>query len=307
MPVVHQPVLLAEVIAALQVRPGGHYIDGTVGLGGHSAAILEAGGHVLGLDADPEALRSAAARLERFGGRVTLANANFSTLDAVAREHGVTAAAGVLFDLGVSSLQLSDQGRGFSFQADAALDMRFSPAQPATAADLVNTASEAELATILREYGEERHSLRIARAIVAHRPLRTTAELAKTVVGALGPWAGGIHPATRTFQALRIAVNAELTALTSGLEQATDLLAPGGRLVVISFHSLEDRIVKNFFRDEARGCICPPRLPVCMCGHEARLKVLTRTPVVPTAQEVAANPHSRSAKMRVAQRLIDDP
>lgn len=302
---IHLSVLLAEAIAALQIRPGGRYVDGTVGLGGHSEAILEAGGGLLGLDADPDALRLASARLERFGSRVILVNANFSTLSAVASEHGLTSVDGVLFDLGVSSLQLSAEGRGFSFQSDAPLDMRFSPAQPVTAADLVNTASEAELATILYGYGEERHGRRIARAIVARRPLRTTGELAKVVIDTIGSWAGGIHPATRTFQGLRIAVNAELTALTSGLEQATDLLAPGGRLVVISFHSLEDRIVKNFFRDAARECICPPRLPVCVCSHSARLKVLTSKPIGPTTQETAANPRSRSAKMRVAERITN--
>ncbi|MBI4496458.1 MAG: 16S rRNA (cytosine(1402)-N(4))-methyltransferase RsmH [Chloroflexi bacterium] len=300
---IHQPVLLREAVAALRVRAGGRYVDCTVGLGGHSEAILEAGGTVLGLDADPNALALAGERLARFGDRVTLVNANFGDLEAVAPEHSFAPVDGVLFDLGVSSLQLSAGGRGFSFQYPAPLDMRFSPAQPTTAADLVNTLPEHELAAILRDYGEERYSRRIARAIVAHRPLSTTSELAQVVVEAIGPGGGGgIHPATRTFQALRIAVNAELTVLEAGLTQAIALLAPGGRLAVISFHSLEDRIVKTIFQHEARGCICPPRLPVCVCGHQPRLEILTRKPMVPSEEEVAANPRSRSAKLRVAQR-----
>lgn len=301
-PALHQSVLLAEAVAALAVREDGRYIDATVGLGGHAEAILEAGGLMLGLDADPDALRLAAGRLERFGSRVTVVNANFRELQAVAQAHGFAGAAGVLFDLGVSSLELSAAGRGFSFQGTAPLDMRFSPAQPVTAADLVNGRSEAELATILWKYGEERHSRRIARAIVAHRPIKTTTDLAKVVVGAIGRWAGGIHPATRTFLALRIAVNEELTTLESGLHQAINLLAPGGRLVVMSFHSLEDRIVKNILRDEARDCLCPPRLPVCICGHTAKVELVTRRALSPSAQEIAANPRSRSAKLRVAKR-----
>jgi 16S rRNA (cytosine1402-N4)-methyltransferase len=212
---------------------------------------------------------------------------------------------GVLFDLGLSSLQLNGSGRGFSFMHDAPLDMRFNPAQEVTAADIVNTASEAELARIIATYGEERHSRRVARLIVKERPVTSTMHLARIVEKAVGRRSGRIHPATRTFQALRIAVNLELENLEATLKQALDLLGCHGRLVVISYHSLEDRIVKRFMQQEARGCICPPATPVCICGHEPRLKLVTRKVITPSEAEVQANPRSHSARLRVAERVVN--
>ncbi|MFQ5342728.1 MAG: 16S rRNA (cytosine(1402)-N(4))-methyltransferase RsmH, partial [Anaerolineae bacterium] len=281
------------------------YIDGTVGAGGHAWGILEAsspGGRLLGLDADPDALQIARERLAGFGERAVLVHANFDTLESVAPAHGFDAVDGLLFDLGLSSVQLADATRGFSFQVEGPLDMRFDSRQTQTAAGLVNTLTADELADILRRYGEERYARRIARAIVAHRPISTAQELASTIKRAV-PGRGRVHPATRTFQALRIATNDELGTLERALPQAVKLLRPGGRLLVISFHSLEDRIVKHFFRQAERDCTCPPELPVCVCDHEATLKVLTRKPITPSAGEIARNPRSRSAKLRVAERL----
>jgi 16S rRNA (cytosine1402-N4)-methyltransferase len=291
----HVPVLAQEVLAYLQPRPGGRYIDATVGAGGHAALILEASapdGRLLGIDVDPAALALARRRLAQFGDRVVLVCARFSALEDVAKGHGFTGVDGILMDLGVSSMQLDDPARGFSFQRTGPLDMRMSPHEPVTAAQLVNTLSEQELADVLWRYGEERLARRIARAIVARRrarPFETTADLAE-LIASLVPRRGGLHPATRTFQALRIAVNRELEELEAALPQAVGLLRPGGRLVVISFHSLEDRIVKQFFRTYA-------------AGPQPRLRVLTRKPVVPTPEEVRQNPRSRSAKMRVAEAL----
>jgi len=224
-------------------------------------------------------------------------------LTSIAEQAGWSNVHGVLLDLGMSSMQLEDPSRGFSFQRDGPLDMRFDRSQSLSAADLVNQTSERELADILLRFGEEPRARRIARAIVAVRPLESTAELAKVVAGALRGRRPRIHPATRTFQALRIAVNDELTVLETGLEQAVDLLRPGGRVVVVAFHSLEDRIVKVYFRRESQDCICPPEQPVCTCGHQARLKILTRRPTRPTELEVLANSRARSAKMRVAEKL----
>ncbi len=305
----HIPVLLAAVVAYLCPRPGGVYVDGTVGGGGHAKALLEASsptGRLLGLDADPAAVARARTALAPYGERVVLANESFARLLDVVRAEGFWPADGVLLDLGVSSYQLEQAERGFSFQKEAPLDMRFDPRQSGTAADLVNTLSEGELADLIYRYGEERRSRAIARAIVrerARRPLTTTTQLAQVVASVVRGRPGGIHPATRTFQALRIAVNHELEALASALPQAVEALRPGGRLAVITFHSLEDRIVKRFMKNEAAGCICPPRLPVCACGQRPRLALVTKKPVVPGAAEVAANPRSRSAKLRVAERL----
>ncbi|MCL4532151.1 MAG: 16S rRNA (cytosine(1402)-N(4))-methyltransferase RsmH, partial [Actinobacteria bacterium] len=268
----HTPVLFRETIEALQPRDGATYVDCTVGGGGHSAALLEAAGpsaRLLGLDADPDDLAVARERLAGFGGRVRLVNANFRRLAEVAEGEGFVPADGVLFDLGMSSIQLDQSSRGFSFQRDAPLDMRFDPRQPTTAADIVNGAEEAELRRMLFEYGNERNASRVARAIVKRRQIRrieTTKELSDVVVGALGLRREGIHSATKTFQALRIAVNEELESLREALPQALRILSGGGRLAVISFHSLEDRIVKEFMRYEASSCICPPGLPVCICG-----------------------------------------
>ncbi len=301
----HVPVLYDAVLEWMAPISAGCYIDGTVGAGGHAWGILEASspnGRLLGLDADPEALNIARERLAGFGDRAVLVHANFDSMETVAPAHGFDAVDGILLDLGLSSIQLADASRGFSFQREGPLDMRFNPQQPRTAADLVNTLPVDELADILWQYGEERYARRIARAIVAQRPVYTTQELVAIIERAV-PGRGRVHPATRTFQALRIATNDELGALERALPQAVKLLKPGGRLLVISFHSLEDRIVKRFFREAERDCICPPELPACVCDHEATLKVLTRKPVTPSAEEIARNPRSRSAKLRVAARL----
>lgn len=301
----HIPVLYQEVLTGLQIKPGGRYIDATVGGGGHASGILVASapdGELLGLDADPMAVALAGERLAEFGKRVTLGQGNFADLEGIALEHGFCPVDGILFDLGLSSLQLEAAGRGFSFQLDGPLDMRFDPSQTTTAADLVNGLSVEELADILSRYGEEPRSRRIARAIVAERPINTTGELAALVERTVGR-RRRLHPATRTFQALRVVVNEELECLAEALPQALGLLMSGGRLAIISFHSLEDRKVKQFFRNEARDCLCPPEVPVCTCGHRATLGIVTRKPIRPSAEEVAANPRSRSARLRIAYRL----
>ncbi len=300
-----------EVLQALRVREGGLYIDCTVGGGGHARAVLEAGspsGRLLGLDLDPHAIDRAALYLEDFRGRYLLASENFSRLEEVAITSGFHPVDGILFDLGVSSDLLEDPERGFSFQHDAPLDMRFDNRQEVTAADLVNHIPERELADILFRFGEERHSRRIARFIVSNRPVLTPGQLAWLVERAMpqrgrDPRRSRIHPATRTFMALRIAVNQELDNLASTLPQAAKLLKPEGRLVVISFHSLEDRQVKDFFRRESSGCLCPPQFPQCVCGHSPSLRIITREPVTATDEEIRNNPRSRSAKMRVAEKI----
>lgn len=302
----HQSVLLKETITALQVRPGGRYIDCTVGGGGHAAAILEAsspGGQLLGLDADPQAVKTAQSALREYGTSVLLVNENFSQIEEVCSRYGFQPVHGILFDLGLSSLQLAEEGRGFSFQQDAPLDMRFSPEQELTAAEIVNSYSESELAMIIWTYGEERKSRKIARYIVENRPLKTTTDLARVVSRALNMERGKLHPATRTFQALRIAVNKEIDNLRTALSQAVTLLGNGGRLVVISFHSLEDRQVKEFMNREAKECICPPETPACICSHIPLLHLITKRVIKPAAEEVAVNPRSRSARMRVAERV----
>lgn len=303
----HTPVLLEEVLEFLAVQPGGRYIDCTLGGAGHARAILEAsspGGLLLGIDADPEALRIARERLASYGASFKLVEANFRMLREVCWENSFIPVHGVLFDLGVSSFQLSRMGRGFSFQAEAPLDMRFSPQQTLTAADIVNSYPERDLADVIWRFGEEPYSRAIARAILRTRPLRSTTELASVVARAIGrKSSSAIHPATRTFQALRIAVNDELSALSEGLEQAKEALGNGGRLVVISFHSLEDRIVKQFMQRESRDCICPPDVLRCVCGHRASLKALTKKPVQPRTEEVQANPRARSARLRAAEKL----
>ncbi|MCD6518413.1 MAG: 16S rRNA (cytosine(1402)-N(4))-methyltransferase RsmH [Anaerolineae bacterium] len=301
----HIPVLYQEVLYWLAPQAGQAYIDATVGLGGHAEGILERSspdGRLLAIDVDPQALKRACQRLERFEGRVVFVEGHFAQLTKIARRSGFSSVAGILLDLGVSSLQLADPARGFSFQQDGPLDMRMGPEMPLTAEEIVNTWPEGELARLLWEYGEERFARRIARAICAERPLHTTRELADLVARVVKR-RGRIHPATRTFQALRIAVNEELRSLEQVLPQAVELLAPGGRLVVISFHSLEDRIVKRFIQQESRDCICPPKLPQCVCGHVATLRPLVKKPIRPSPKEIAFNPRSRSARMRVAERL----
>jgi len=303
---VHVPVLLNEVIAGLQPQRGGYFVDCTVGLGGHAAAILETiptSGRLLGIDADPEAIKLSQDKLGDYGEAVALVNDNFINLEAICKRYHFHPVDGILFDLGVSSLQLDTAERGFSFQLDAPLNMRFDPGQELTASDIVNSFSEQELAKLIEKYGEERHSRRIARYIVQNRPIATTVELARLVVQASGGKRARIHPATRTFMALRIAVNSELQNLELALRQTVNLLRPGGRLTVISYHSLEDRIAKQFMRDAASNCLCPPGTPMCRCGHEPTLKLISRKVIKPTSLETESNPRSRSAKLRVAERL----
>ncbi|MBI2850499.1 MAG: 16S rRNA (cytosine(1402)-N(4))-methyltransferase RsmH [Chloroflexi bacterium] len=303
----HIPVMVDETIKALAVQPGGRYVDCTLGGGGHAAVILEhssPGGQLLGIDADPEAIATARQSLEPYGDSVLLVNDNFVNLEAICYKYDFLPVHGILFDLGLSSLQLDESGRGFSFQQRAPLDMRFDPSQKVSAADIVNTYSEAELANLIYTYGEESASRQIARRIVQERPIKTTLELAQTVERAVGGRRGRIHPATKTFQALRIAVNHELETLESALKQAVNLLGYEGRLVVISYHSLEDRIVKQFMQQEARDCICPPSVPTCVCGHKASLRIINKRVIVPSPEEVTRNPRSRSAKLRAAERIM---
>ena len=303
---VHVPALLDEVIAGLQPRRGGYFVDCTVGLGGHAAAILEKispSGRLLGIDADPQAIKISQDKLSAYGEAVTLVNDNFVNLEAICERYHFHPVDGILFDLGVSSLQLDTAERGFSFHLDAPLNMRFDPGQGLTASDIVNSFSEQELAKLIERYGEERHSRRIARHIVQNRPIATTVELARLVEQVLGGKRAKIHPATRTFMALRIAVNSELQNLELALKQTLNLLRPGGRLTVISYHSLEDRIVKQFMRCAASGCLCPPGTVICRCGHVPTLKLISRKVIKPTSLEIESNPRSRSAKLRIAERL----
>ena len=303
---VHVPVLLDEVIAGLQPQRGGYFVDCTVGLGGHAAAILERispSGRLLGIDADPEAIKVSQDKLSDYGEAVTLVNDNFVNLEAICGRYHFHPVDGILFDIGVSSLQLDTAERGFSFHLDAPLNMRFDPGQGLTASDIVNSFSEQELAKLIEKYGEERHSRRIARYIVQNRPIATTVELASLVKQASSGKRAKIHPATRTFMAIRIAVNSELQNLELALKQTINLLRPGGRLTVISYHSLEDRIVKQFMRSAASSCLCPPGTVVCRCGHVPTLKLISRKVIKPTSLEIESNPRSRSAKLRIAERL----
>jgi 16S rRNA (cytosine1402-N4)-methyltransferase len=263
-------------------------------------------GVLLGIDADPAAIEAARQRLARFEDRLVTVEAYYDNLTGIASDTGFESSDGVLFDLGVSSPQLDTPERGFSFQAESPLDMRMGPSAPATAAELVNSWPESELQRIFAEYGEERYARRVARAIATARrskPITTTSELARLVARAKPRGREGIHPATRVFQALRIAVNGELDRLQRALPQAVEALREGGHLAVISFHSLEDRIVKRFMRDEARGCICPPELPACICGGTPRLRVVTARPITASEAEVRQNPRARSAKLRIAERI----
>ncbi|NQW19924.1 MAG: 16S rRNA (cytosine(1402)-N(4))-methyltransferase RsmH [Chloroflexi bacterium] len=302
----HTPVMMPEIMQALNVQAGGRYIDGTLGEGGHSKEILRAaypGGQVLGLDADAEAISVASDRLSDHGDSFRAVNVNFRDIRATALNYEFVPVHGVLFDLGVSSLQLDRESRGFSFRRADPLDMRFSFDQQITAADIVNGYAESELADIIFHLGEDRAARRIAREIVRNRPINTSIELAEIIEKANPRRGKRTHPATQSFQAIRIAVNDELSALEAALEQAVSLLGQSGRLAVISYHSLEDRIVKNFIRKQSSDCICPPGTPVCRCDHLATLKVITRRPLIPTDSETASNPRARSAKLRVAERI----
>lgn len=303
---VHLPVLVDEVVEGLRARPGGYFVDCTAGLGGHAAAILERilpSGRLLGIDADPEAIRASQDRLSKYGEAVTLVNDNFVNLEAICERYQFHPVDGILFDLGVSSLQLDTAERGFSFHLDARLNMRFDAGEGLTASEIVNTFSEQDLARLIGEYGEERHSRRIARHIVHNRPVATTTELARLIEQVLRSKRARIHPATRTFMALRIAANNELQNLKQALEQTIGLLRPGGRLAVISYHSLEDRITKQFMRRAASSCVCPPGTIMCRCGHVPTLKLISRKVIRPASLEIESNPRSRSAKLRIAERL----
>ncbi len=311
----HVPVLRDEAIAALAPRAGGRYIDGTFGGGGHTQALLVAsapGGIVLALDADHAAIaRAEALRADpALSARLIPVQSNFANLAEVAQEQGLAPVDGVLLDLGLSSFQLDAPERGFAFRLDGPLDMRFDPTRGVPASELVNTLPEAELADLIWRFGEEQGSRRIARAVVRERskaPIESTAQLAALVERALGGRRGrDTHPATRTFQALRIATNDEMRALDSALQGAAEILAPGGRLAVIAFHSLEDRVVKRFIERESAACVCPPELPICVCNHQPRLQRVTRRAIRPSADEAARNPRSRSAVLRVAERLATE-
>jgi 16S rRNA (cytosine1402-N4)-methyltransferase len=307
----HRPVLVAEAVSSLRCRAGGVYVDGTVGGGGHAAAILERtapDGFLIGIDTDGDALREAEKRLAPFGARKVLLKGNFADMVPLLDGMNIGKVDGILLDLGVSSRQLDQAERGFSFSLNAPLDMRMDRSRGPSAYDLIQALSEDELERIIRDYGEERMAGRIARILVERRncsPIRTTGELAAAVVSALprrrGP--ARIHPATRTFQAIRIAVNDELESLRGALAAGVERLREGGRFSVISFHSLEDRMVKETFRTGEKGCLCPPDLPLCACGRKATLKVLTRKPVIPGEAEIRDNPRARSAKLRTAERI----
>jgi len=309
----HLPVLVEEVMSMLAPAPGSLQIDATVGGGGHTGRILEAtdpDGRLLGLDADGAAIARVDGRLRpRFGDRLVLRQANFRELRTVAPDAGFAAVDGLLFDLGLSSFQLADAERGFGFRTGGPLDMRFDTTRGVPASELLATLDARELAALFKRYGEEPQAGRIARAIIASRSTAAieTAEDLAALVQRVAPGdprkRHRIHPATRVFQALRIAVNEELEALEEGLAAAVDLLRPGGRLVVLSYHSLEDRIVKRFFAAERRGCVCPPELPLCVCGRNPRLRLVTRPSLTPTPAEIAANPRARSARLRAAERL----
>ena len=311
----HRSVLLEKSLSLLELRSNSLIVDGTVGGGGHAAAILERtapDGRLIGLDCDPQALEAAKRRLIRYGARVRLVRASFRQLREVLAEAGVPRVDGVLLDLGVSSPQLDDPQRGFRFAADTAddtaLDMRMDPDARATAAELLLSASVAELTTWFREYGDLPGARRLARAIVEARkraPLRTTRDLLNVIGAARVGRGRRHHPATLVFQALRIAVNDEIHTLEEGLEAAIESLRPGGRLAVIAYHSAEDRVVKNCFRDAQRGCTCPPRTPVCACGGRVRLRIVTKRPIASDEDEVRENPRARSARLRAAERVAE--
>ena len=306
----HRSVLLDECIDALNIDPNGIYIDGTAGGGGHSYEIAKrlTGGRLIAIDRDEAAIQAAGKRLAEFGDRVTLVRNNFSNIADVCRELDITKINGVLLDLGVSSYQLDTAERGFSHNNDAPLDMRMDRRGELDAYTVVNLYPEDKLRRIIYDYGEDRFAPKIASAIVRHReikPIETTGELVDVIKSAIPAAArdGGHHPAKRTFQAIRIEVNGELDAIRPAIESATGLLAEGGRIAIITFHSLEDRIVKQTYVGLSEGCTCPPRIPVCVCGNKPKVKVISKKPILPTETEIEENPRSRSAKLRVAEKL----
>jgi len=300
----HIPVLFDEVLTLLQPKANGRYIDGTLGAGGHTAGLLQQSapsGRVLVFDKDAAAIAFAKQQLEPFGERVTYVHASYAEMGQLAPAHGFTSVDGILLDLGLSSRQLDDAQRGFSFMKEGPLDMRFDTSQGETAADLVNNLDEAALADIFWRYGEEKSNRKIARMIVAERPFATTTQLADRIAQTV-PRRGRIHPATQVFQALRIAVNRELETVETGVLAALALLGVNGRLAVISFHSLEDRFVKQTFRELSKDCTCPPNQPVCTCGGQANFRLITRKAVQASAEEIAQNSRSRSARLRVIEK-----
>ena len=306
----HVSVLLNECLDGLNIKPDGIYVDGTLGGAGHSSQIVKrlTTGRLIGIDRDSVALKAAGERLAEYSDRVTLVHANFCEIADVLKNLGIAGVDGILLDLGVSSPQLDDGSRGFSYMADAPLDMRMNEEDTLTAAEIVNTWSEAELKKILYDYGEERYAPQIAGAICrrrAEKPIRTTLELVDVIRSAMPSAAlrEKQHPAKRSFQAIRIAVNDELGAVRQVMEDAVPCLNPGGRLAVITFHSLEDRIVKNGMADAAKGCTCPPNFPVCVCGKKPKVKLINKKPIVASQEELDANPRSRSAKLRVCEKL----
>lgn len=304
----HQPVLYQEVLDVLAPISGKAYLDGTLGAGGHAEGILitsAPNGRLLGLDLDPEALAIARKRLLHFSDRMVIRQASYRDAHEILQELGWGQVDGILLDLGVSSMQIDQPKRGFSFMAEGPLDMRFNQEEGLSAADLVNNSKEKDLAEILWEFGEERFSRRIAKAIIGARPILTTQALASVIEKAVPGYTGQIHPATRTFQALRIATNKELETVAAALPKLTGILAPGGKIAVISFHSLEDRIVKRFFQRESKDCICPPEQPICTCGHVATLKIINKKPIQASEQEVKINPRSSSAKLRIAEKKTE--
>src|SRR5262245_11344893 len=304
---VHVPVMVGQVVRGLRPRPGARLVDATVGLGGHAEALLDAapGARLLGLDRDPAALAVAAGRLGRFADRIHLRPGSFAEVAAALADEGWDGADAVLLDLGVSSLQLDTPARGFSFRQAGPLDMRMDPASELTAATVVNTWDERALTSAIAELGEEPRARAVARAIVRARPLESTGHLADVVARAVGGGRPGLHPATRTFQAIRIVVNDELGVLERFLANGWQRLRPGGRLAILAYHSLEDRRVKEAFRRWAASCLCPPGLPVCTCGWTATVRVLTARPLRPTAEEIAANPRARSARLRIVERITE--
>ncbi|MCI9148223.1 MAG: 16S rRNA (cytosine(1402)-N(4))-methyltransferase RsmH [Hungatella sp.] len=306
----HKSVLLEETVDSLQVKPGGIYVDGTLGGGGHAFRVCESlgeGGRLIGIDQDEDALKAAAARLEVYKDKVTVVKRNYEQIKEVLGELGISKVDGICLDLGVSSYQLDTPERGFTYREDAPLDMRMDRDGEKTAAHVVNQYSEAELYRVIRDYGEEKFAKNIAKHIVKARekgPLRTTGELTEIIRAAIPARARAVggHPAKRTFQALRIEVNQELEVLRNSIDTMIGLLNPGGRLAVITFHSLEDRIVKTKFRENENPCICPPDFPVCVCGRKSMGRVVTRKPVIPTEEEVEENKRSKSSKLRVFER-----
>ena len=302
----HQPVLYKQILDYLKPANPGKYVDGTLGAGGHAAGILEAcspDGRLLGLDVDRNAIAIASQRIQSFGSRAIIKHGSYANLTQHLETVGWDCIDGMVLDLGVSSMQLDKAERGFSFLKEAPLDMRFDNTKEMTAARLINRASQKELAEILWDYGEEPRAKQIASAIVRNRPIETTTKLAALILAVYKGKRGKSHPATRTFQALRIAVNTELDGLATGLEKAVSALCKNGRLAVISFHSLEDRLVKQYFQRESRDCICPPEQVICTCGHKATIKVITKRAIIPSKEEIAQNPRARSAKLRVAEKI----